>query len=761
MKNFLLFVFCLLMSGVAFGQTTIAHQSFEGLGSDNWSYTPNPTAGSFGSGDEWDVLTSLSNITNVPTDGTHFFGGVDINNGSNPNGSYGEIDFGTVSVLGYSSVAISFDYDVFGYDNGDDVDYTVTIDGVAQASVKLVDGAATVDGTETINIPDGSSSVSIIVKITQNGSDYFGVDNFKVVGTPTSSTPEANYAISSSSVTEGNSSSATHTVTVNMVPTPTSTIVLDLTVDGSSTATSTTDFTMPSDLTFNNGDASKTFDITVNGDTDLESDETVVVTLSLNSGTANIGTSDTYTLTITNDDFAPCTEPAAQPTILNLTPSVASIDGDFTAATADGYLVVLSTSSSLSSNPMDATTYSVGDALGGGTVVSASSSTTFTASSLTASTQYYFFVFAYNDQSCNDINYLTSTPLNGTTTTTAPVQVLISEVVDPKDNFNGRFVAIENRGASPADISGWKLKKYTNGSSSAGATATIPSSTTLASGDFYIIGKNDFSTVYGFAPDQASSSTVDGNGDDAYELTDASDNSVDFYGIKGEDGTGKNWEYEDAFVVRNSGVTSANSTFTIGEWTINNDYNIADIQALSAALPVELLHFNAKPQNQTTILTWSTASEENNAYFDVQRSTDGINFETIGQVEGAGTTYDVQEYSFIDESPVNGLNYYRLHQVDFDGQFENHKVVSVMMNGEQNNVQVYPNPTRGELNIVLPTIGENEIQIFDITGKMVHSFNTADEGMTTVNVTDLTNGQYIIKIRNANSISTALFVKNR
>ena len=181
----------------------------------------------------------------------------------------------------------------------------------------------------------------------------------------------------------------------------------------------------------------------------------------------------------------------------------------------------------------------------------------------------------------------------------------------------------------------------------------------------------------------------------------------------------------------------------------------------ASQLPVELLYFDAKESNQMSILSWSTATEENNAYFDVQRSTDGENFETIGTVEGAGTNYDVQEYSFIDESPVNGLNYYRLRQVDFDGQFENHRIVSVMMNGTKQDIQVYPNPTRGELNIVLPTTGENTIQIIDITGKIVRSYNTADEGILTLNIADLANGQYIIRIHNANSVSTALFVKTK
>ncbi len=114
----------------------------------------------------------------------------------------------------------------------------------------------------------------------------------------------------------------------------------------------------------------------------------------------------------------PCTTPTAQPTGLNLTSNTttSSIDGSFTAASpaADSYLVVYSTNNSLSSNPVDGTTYSLGDALGGGTVVDNISGTTFTASSLTSGTEYYFFIFSNNNASCSGGPvYNTTSPLTG------------------------------------------------------------------------------------------------------------------------------------------------------------------------------------------------------------------------------------------------------------------------------------------------------------------------------------------------------------
>ncbi len=143
---------------------------------------------------------------------------------------------------------------------------------------------------------------------------------------------------------------------------------------------------------------------------------------------------DMYYLTI--DDvlgppMTPTAPPTAQPTALILTPAVSSVAGTFTAASPvpnGGYLVVRSTSSTLSSNPVNGTSYVAGAALGGGVVVSSANSTIFTATGLAPATLYYFFVFSYNTGGAGTA-YLTTSPLINSTTTGAAIPICGTKTV--------------------------------------------------------------------------------------------------------------------------------------------------------------------------------------------------------------------------------------------------------------------------------------------------------------------------------------------
>jgi hypothetical protein len=120
-------------------------------------------------------------------------------------------------------------------------------------------------------------------------------------------------------------------------------------------------------------------------------------------------------------------------------------------------------------------------------------------------------------------------------------------------------------------------------------------------------------------------------------------------------------------------------------------------------LPVNFLYFNVRKQGKSIgLLSWKTAREANTSHYDVERSTDAVNFSFIGKVMATGNTTNESMYSFTDNAPAKGFNYYRLKQVDRDGRFI--YTAARVLNFDDLDagfVKYYPNPTNGVLNIEL------------------------------------------------------------
>lgn len=152
--------------------------------------------------------------------------------------------------------------------------------------------------------------------------------------------------------------------------------------------------------------------------------------------------------------------------------------------------------------------------------------------------------------------------------------------------------------------------------------------------------------------------------------------------------------------------TAAGVTFSDG---VTYTTSVASTSALNTLFPVELLHFRAEPQGKAIYLRWATATETNNDYFQVERSADGKKFNLVGtRIPGAGTTQEEQRYELIDESPLSGLSYYRLKQVDYDGRFEYSDIVSVHWEKSEAALQLFPNPVREKFHAIWPGIGQVE-----------------------------------------------------
>ncbi len=171
----------------------------------------------------------------------------------------------------------------------------------------------------------------------------------------------------------------------------------------------------------------------------------------------------------------------------------------------------------------------------------------------------------------------------------------------------------------------------------------------------------------------------------------------------------------------------------VGGSASDNVFRISNV-----ILPVELSSFRAEQKNQHINLTWLTNTELNNESFEIQRSRDGIEFNRIGEIKGSGTTYEQQEYIFIDENPGAAMNYYRLKQKDLDGQFEYSKIVVINFRSSGDQIGAfYPNPSpSAEVNLNYYSKENKEISLsfYDLAGNLVLARTIAlSEGMNYLN----------------------------
>lgn len=178
--------------------------------------------------------------------------------------------------------------------------------------------------------------------------------------------------------------------------------------------------------------------------------------------------------------------------------------------------------------------------------------------------------------------------------------------------------------------------------------------------------------------------------------------------------------------------------------------------ALGNFLPVEFIDFTATNVNNEKVkLNWSTATEINNDFFTIERSSNGLDFEPIGSVSGAGNSVFQINYEYFDNEPLEGVSYYRIKQTDFNGQFEYSIIRSVTIN-IKGNLLVYPNPSSNGVLNISGIIGENEIKIYDSLGKLLlyNILNSSKlNSIHSINTSNFTTGAYFLKINDSNGNS--------
>jgi hypothetical protein len=172
-------------------------------------------------------------------------------------------------------------------------------------------------------------------------------------------------------------------------------------------------------------------------------------------------------------------------------------------------------------------------------------------------------------------------------------------------------------------------------------------------------------------------------------------------------------------------------------------------------LPVEWLQVEAREENGNVKIQWYIASQLNNDYFVIERSTNLIDFETIGTIDGHGTTSQLIRYTFTDEDPNQGETYYRIKQVDYNGEFDYSNIVSINLDSSKDAfVSLYPNPVnQGQLNIRSEGLSGNiEVLIRDYQGRIVssESFYVQSNFSKAVNTESLEAGIYILELSDGN-----------
>ena len=216
-----------------------------------------------------------------------------------------------------------------------------------------------------------------------------------------------------------------------------------------------------------------------------------------------------------------------------------------------------------------------------------------------------------------------------------------------------------------------------------------------------------------------------------------------------------NNQSEVYFRVVCTAATAIATTFgTGGTSRIDNFKVTADV-----VIPVELVKFAAQKDKSAAKLTWTTATELNNAFYAIERSTNGKDFDKIGEVSGYGNSQRMRDYTFMDEKPSGSVNYYRLRQVDFNGKETVSKTVSV--NFDKNaSIKVYPAIATDKINVEINSDGAADLTIVNLAGQVMKTQKVENtEGVLPINISDLPNGSYIIRMVSKTGEMTKRFEK--
>jgi len=247
------------------------------------------------------------------------------------------------------------------------------------------------------------------------------------------------------------------------------------------------------------------------------------------------------------------------------------------------------------------------------------------------------------------------------------------------------------------------------------------------------------------------------NGSDTYD-PDGTINSYQWTKVAGP----------DIFTISNANVASpALSFLMLGDYafelrsTDNAGASTRDtvyIRSSASALPVQWLYFNARNTGSENKILWATESQYQNTLFEIERSDDGVSFSSIGKIPGAGTSFKVQNYQFIDAYKTTKKTFYRIRQVSSDGKSSYSSIVVVNPSiTSASSIEYFPNPAQKYVTVMVnkPEQGLLNITLFSMDGRLVlqqQLIKEQDLVSTTLDVHRLNKGTYVMKISIGNTV---------
>ena len=523
--------------------------------------------------------------------------------------------------------------------------------------------------------------------------------------------------------------------------------------------------------------STSTTTVTVSGLTGATNYYFSIIPYNYNGSNASSYNYKTATFATTNATTNACvslaTEPSANPASFTATTATTceQIDLGFSAASTItncyGYLILRKEGSSSSAAPADANGYTVGSTIGDATLIADITNTSATTyndqTGLYDNTAYYYYIFPYNYDGSNALsyNYLT-TGTKSANATTKYCPVLIGNQAGGGATWDDPAIAHHGNNAN-----WWAVNLYTKTemNSASKKITSICLDLNLDATHWYgtpnrtmtnsYIWMANYSDVSTFPSEYTTEAALDaGTGVTWTKVYDGAAHSITYSNIGwwtinldvpfNYSGTGSllvkftrvsgntNTTYPLYGIVSaspTSQIRQLNSSYSGGspnpvsykysEMAFNSDCSTGDV-----VLPVTFTRFSGTCFEKGTLLTWQTATEQNNEKFIVERSNDGESFETIGIVAGAGNSSHLLNYSFTDSDPAPGISYYRLTQQDFNGETSSSAVIAVDRNcisADEAEITLYPNPADEyfDLDLTLFSDAEGRGTLFDQTGRPI------------------------------------------